>query len=210
MYLAFGVLCSLLEARRTGVGDVVDAAMVDGASSLASFVHGLHADGLWSGNRGENSLDSGLPWYDVYETQDGKWVAIGAIEERFYVELIKRLGFDMRDLPSRDDPATWPRLREQIASAFKTRTREAWCEVMLGGDACFAPVLNFAEASLHPHSRARNAFIEIDGVTQPAPAPRFAQHRGSGDPRSASRVRSADQTLAEWGFTDEDIQSFNS
>lgn len=204
MYLAFGVLCSLIEARRTGIGDVVDAAMVDGASSLASFVHGLHADGQWNGQRGENALDSGLPWYDVYETQDGKWVAIGAIEERFYVELIKRLGLDICHLPSRNDRAQWGRLREQIASAFKTRTREDWCEVMAGGDACFAPVLTFAEAPLHAHSLARNGFIEVDGVTQPAPAPRFTRHQRLGEPSRSSRVLTSAQTLADWGLSEED------
>src|SRR5664279_3715047 len=181
MYLAFGVVCALVDARRTGVGDTVDAAMVEGASSLAAFVHGLHADGLWQGDRGDNSLDSGMPWYDAYETQDGKWVAIGAIEERFYREMISRLGLEQHELPSRDDRARWPELRERIASAFKTRTRDQWCELMAGGDVCFAPVLSFSEAPHHPHAQARGSFVEIDGVVQPAPAPRFARNACSID-----------------------------
>ncbi|MDH4095161.1 MAG: CoA transferase, partial [Betaproteobacteria bacterium] len=172
MLLGFGICCALLHAQRTGEGQVVDAAMVEGASLLAAMFSGFLAAGRWSEERGANILDSGAPWYDTYETKDGKHVAIGAIEAKFYEELVQRLG--LPGLPAQNERAGWPRMRKAFADAFKSRTRDEWCAVFEGSDACFAPVLSFSEARRHPHNVARRSFVASAGVEQPAPAPRFS------------------------------------
>ena len=205
MYLAFGIVCALLEAGRSGQGQVVDAAMVDGAASLAAAVFGLRAMGIWTDERGDNILDSGSPWYDVYETKDGKHVAIGSIEKRFYGELLRLTGLEGEDLPAQRDKARWPELRERLARAFKEKTRDEWCAVMEGSDVCFAPVLSMAEAPRHPHNAARSTFVEVDGVVQPAPAPRFSRSKPSIQRPPARRGEHTDAALADWGFTDDEI-----
>jgi alpha-methylacyl-CoA racemase len=201
LYLAFGIACALLEARRSGHGQVVDAAICDGASSLASFLHGAFARKAWNEERGTNLLDGGRPWYDSYETSDGRYVSLGPIEDKFYREFLRLAGLDKEALPAQNDPAGWPRLRERFAAAFRERTQAQWCELLEGTDACFAPVLSVSEALAHPHNRARNAFIEVDGVTQPAPAPRFSRTpgevRGPGS-RAGQNTRDA---LADWGLS---------
>ncbi|CAM05540.1 alpha-methylacyl-CoA racemase [Saccharopolyspora erythraea NRRL 2338] len=173
MYLAVGVLAALLEARGSGRGQVVDASIVDGAAHLGTMIHGMRAAGGWSTTRGTNLLDTGAPFYDVYETADGEHMAVGALEPKFYAELVRRLGAE--DLPDRDDPANWAELRRRFAEIFARRTRAEWTEVFEGSDACVAPVLSMAEAPRHPHVAARGTLVEREGVLQPAPAPRFSR-----------------------------------
>jgi alpha-methylacyl-CoA racemase len=177
MYLAFGVVCAMLEAQRSGKGQVVDAAMVDGAASLMAMFHGMWSEGIWREERGTNMLDTGAPWYDVYETKDGKWVSIGSIEKRFYADLIQRLGLAKESLPAQHDRAGWPTLRARFTEIFKSRTRSEWEAVFEGSDACFAPVLSIPEVTQHPHNAVRATFVSRDGVQQPAPAPRFSRTR---------------------------------
>src|SRR5262249_14164500 len=157
-----------------GRGQVIDAAMSDGAANLMAIFYGRLAAGLWRDERGVNVLDGGSPWYDAYETADGKHIALGAIEGRFYAELIERLGLASPELPAQHDRARWPQLRATLAATFKTKSRDEWCRILEGTDACFAPVLSLAEAPQHPHNLKRGTFVERDGVIQPAPAPRFS------------------------------------
>ena len=175
LYLAVGILAGLLSARQTGRGQVVDAAIVDGAAHLMTMLHGLFAGGLFRTERGTNVIDSGAFSYDVYECADGRFISVGAIEERFYQELLRRLGIDPASMPPRADRTRWPEGRARFAAVFRTRSRDAWCAVLEGTDACFAPVLTLEEAAGHPHLRARGTYIEVAGVTQPAPAPRFSE-----------------------------------
>jgi alpha-methylacyl-CoA racemase len=208
MYLAFGVVCALLEAKSSGKGQVVDAAMVDGAASLGAAIFGLRAAGLWNENRADNILDSGAPWYDVYETADGKYISIGSIEERFFSLLLEKLDLRAPELRDRDR-SNWPRLRAVLTDAFRTRTRDDWCKLMEGSDICFAPVLTMDEAPAHAHMQDRGVFCEIDGVVQPGPAPRFS--RTTPEVRSAPAVigEHTDEILAEFGFSDEEIGRLN-
>lgn len=175
MMLAFGMLAGILSARQTGRGQVIDCAMTDGASLLMSMVWGFRAKGIWPGARGENYLDGGAPYYDTYETSDGKYVAIGSIEPQFYRLLLEAAGMQHDPVMLRQDsPDDLAAQREKLARLFSSRTRAQWCELMEGTDICFAPVLDFDEAPVHPHNIARNAFVTLDGVVQPAPAPRFS------------------------------------
>ncbi len=173
LYLAFGVLAALYERQRSGQGQVVDAAMVDGAASLASIFYGLHAAGNWSGPRGENLLDGGAPFYDSYATADGRHVSLAALEPKFFARLAAVLGLEPRFVQRQYDRRLWPEMRAAIAAAVHRHTRDEWCARLEGSDACFAPVLSFDEAPSHRHARARDAFVTVDGVVQPAPAPRF-------------------------------------
>jgi len=205
MYLAFGVVCALLEAARSGRGQVVDASMVDGSASLSTAIFGLRAMGIWSEERGDNLLDSGAPWYDVYETKDGKYVAIGSLEKRFYGELMRLTGLADDNPPKQWDRTQWPELRSRLAATFKARTREEWRAIMEGSDVCFAPVLSFGEALQHPHNRARGTFVEVDGIQQPAPAPRFSRTPAAIQRPPARPGEHTDQALADWGFSVADI-----
>ena len=173
-FLVIGVLAALWEAGRSSRGQVVDAAIVDGASSLTAMMHGMLAAGGWSDRRGVNLLDSGRPWYDVYETSDGRWMAVGALEPQFYAAFMSLLGLTP-DEAERADERAWPRLRQQIADVLRQRTRDEWADVFEGTDACVAPVLSMGEAPSHPHLVARGTFIDVGGVRQPAPAPRFSR-----------------------------------
>lgn len=175
LYLAIGMLAAVIEARHSGKGQVVDAAIVDGTASLMTSVFGLFAGGLMSLKRGTNSLDSGAYYYDVYECADGLWVSVAAIEGRFHEELLRRMEIAPESIGEQRDRANWERARALLAQKFKTRPRAEWCKLLEGTDACFAPVLTMAEAPEHPHLRARGTFVEIDGVVQPAPAPRFSR-----------------------------------
>jgi alpha-methylacyl-CoA racemase len=208
MYLAFGIACALLEARASGRGQVVDAGMSDGAASLMAIFYGRLAAGLWRDARGVNALDGGSPWYAVYETADGKFIAIGAIEGRFYAELVKRLGLDATALPGQHDRARWPELRDVLAATFKSKSRDEWCKVLEGSDVCFAPVLSLAEAPMHPHNRARGTFVERDGVTQPAPSPRFSRTPGEIARSAPRRGHGGAEALADWGFDGATIARF--
>ncbi len=175
MYLAFGVVCAVLEAQKSGKGQVVDAAMVDGAANLMSMFHGMWSQGVWRDERGTNMLDGGAPWYTCYETKDGKWVSIGSIEKRFYEDLLQRLGLAAENLPKQHDRAGWPVLKARFTEIFRSKSRTEWERVFEGSDACFAPVLSLAEVAAHPHNAVRRAFVVRDGVQQPAPAPRFSR-----------------------------------
>ncbi len=206
MLLAFGIACALLEARSTGKGQVVDAAMVEGASLLTSMFWGMQAARRWSDVRGDNILDSGAPWYDTYATRDGRYVAIGAIEPKFYAQLLERIGLAQERLPAQHDRKGWPTLRERFAERFRERTRDEWCAVFEGSDACFAPVLTFAEAQRHAHAMARHGHVAVGEVTQPAPAPRFSRTPGavrSPPPERGAQGRAA---LADWGFTAAEVE----
>ena len=207
LYLAFGLMAALFERQSSGRGQVVDAAMVDGAASLMSMFHGMLAAGGWPGKRGENLLDGGAPFYGVYETADGKHVSIGSLEPKFYAEMVKRLGLDERFLRLQGDASQWPALREAIAAAVRTRTRDEWSALLEGTDVCFAPVLALGEVHQHPHAVARGTYVEVAGVVQPGPAPRF--DRSVPDhPRPAPAIGAhTAEVLAECGFADTDIES---
>jgi alpha-methylacyl-CoA racemase len=202
MYLAFGMVCAILEARSSGKGQVVDAAMVDGAASLMTMMYGMHAAGLWTDDRGSNRLDSGTPWYDVYETSDGKWISVGCNEPQFYEALLDRLGADRATLPAdRHDRKGWPAIRAFFTRKFREKTRDEWCEIMAGCEVCFAPVLSMAEAPQHPHMKARGTFVEFDGIVQPAPAPRFSRTKPEIRHTAGSVADQADDVLRDWGFS---------
>ena len=205
MLLGFGIVCALLEAQRSGRGQVVDAAMIDGASLLATMFAGLIAEGRWKEERDANILDGGAPWYDAYETRDGKYVAIGAIESRFYEELLARLGLAGQPLPAQHDRARWPELRARLAAAFRSRTREEWCKAFEGSDACFAPVLSFSEARRHAHNQARAGFVSLGGIEQPAPAPRFSRTQARVSRTPPARGAGGLAALGAWGFAEKDI-----
>ena len=175
LYLAFGIVCGILEAQRSGRGQVVDAAMVDGAASLMTAFHGMVASGLATHQRGTNHLDTGSHFYNVYECADGRWISIAPIEGKFYAELLRRLDIDPATLPPQMDRTHWPDAQARLAALFKTRTCAEWCDLLEGTDACFAPVLTTDEAPRHPHNAARQTYVEIDGIVQPAPAPRFSR-----------------------------------
>jgi crotonobetainyl-CoA:carnitine CoA-transferase CaiB-like acyl-CoA transferase len=175
LYLAFGLVCGILEARRSGQGQIVDAAMIDGAASLMTAAVGAVAAGLSTHERGTNHLDTGAHFYNVYECADGGWISVAPIEGKFYAELLRRLDIDPATMPPQMDRARWPEAQTRFAELFKTRTRDQWCALLEGTDACFAPVLTTDEASDHPHNAARGTYVEIDGIVQPAPAPRFSR-----------------------------------
>ncbi len=204
MLLAFGIVSALLEAQRSGRGQVVDAAMIDGAALLATMFSGMAAAGRWNEERGNNGLDGGAPWYDTYETRDGRFVAIGANEPKFYAELLERLGIAQEALPDRQDRAGWPVLRARFAEVFKTKTRDEWCAAFEDSDACFAPVLGFAEARHHPHIAARDGYVKAGRVEQPAPAPRFSRTPGSIRSAPPERGSRGEQALTDWGFSGAD------
>lgn len=209
MLLAIGVLAALHERESSGRGQVVDVAMVDGAALLTTFLHGMHAAGLWSKQRGTNMFDGAAAYYDTYETSDGRFMAVGAVEPAFFTELLVRLGLDHEDLPSHLEPSAWPALRERLANAFASRTRDEWAAVFADADACVTPVLSPWEAPAHPHHRARGSFIEIDGIEQPAPAPRFSRTPAARPrPLAGGGGRSLVPTLTDWGIAPELAQAW--
>jgi alpha-methylacyl-CoA racemase len=208
MFLAFGIVCGVLEARTSGQGQLVDAAMVDGSAVLMSMMWGLRQLGAFDErHRGENVLDTGAPFYDTYECADGTFIALGALEPQFYAELLAKTGLATEDLPPQMDRTGWPRLRERFTEHFKTKTRDEWCALLEGSDACFAPVLTMSEAAEHPHIRARGTIVEYDGVLQPAPAPRFSRTKPALELAAAKPGEHTDAALRDWGFTDAEIAS---
>jgi alpha-methylacyl-CoA racemase len=203
MLLAFGVVCAALEARSSGRGQVVDAAMVDGAALMLAPFYTATAAGIW-GRRGTNLLDTGAHFYDVYETADGGWMAVGAIEPRFYGALLHGLGLAPDDLPAQLDSGRWPEAKRRLAEVFRTRTRDEWSAVFEGTDACVAPVLGPLEAPAHPHNVAREAFVDVDGLPQPAPAPRFSR-TSPPVPRAPGAAEPPAAVLGDWGFSEADV-----
>jgi alpha-methylacyl-CoA racemase len=206
MYLAFGIVCALFETAKSGKGQVVDTAMVDGVASLMTYVHSMRATGKWSDTRGENVLDGGAHFYSVYKTSDGRHISVASAEPKFYAELLRLTGLCQdKDLPAQLDRTKWPMLRQRLAGIFASKTRDEWCVLMEGSDVCFAPVLTLQEAIDHPHNRTRNTFIKVDGVVQPAPAPRFS--RTVPQPPQPPRASGVDleDTLGPWGFGADEI-----
>ena len=206
MLLGFGIACALVETGRSGRGQVVDAAMVDGASLLAVMFSGMLAAKRWREERGVNILDTGAPWYDVYETKDGRHVSIGAIETKFYAELLERLGIAGEPLPQQYDVKGWPELRARFHAIFKSKTQAGWCAVFAGSDACFAPVLTFSEARRDRHNVARSSFVTVANVEQPAPAPRYSRTPGAVRRSPPERGEGGRAALADWGFSAAQIE----
>jgi len=207
MLLAFGMVCALYEARKSGQGQVIDAAMVDGSAALMAMVYGMHAAGSWVDRRGANLADGGAPFYDAYETADGKWVSVGSIEPQFYSLLLKRTGLEDPEFQPQMDRSKWPRLKEKVAAVFKSKSREQWCALMEGSDVCFAPVLTLGESLAHPHNLARKVFLDVEGVMQPAPAPRFSRTPGQIQAPPSPTGARAEKALMRWGFDGEQIQA---
>ncbi|MFC8386709.1 CaiB/BaiF CoA transferase family protein [Nocardia sp. NPDC057272] len=205
MLLALGVLGALYERERSGLGQVVDAAMVDGSALLTAFMHGLHAHGLWNEPRGENVLDGAAPFYDTYECADGEHVAVGCVEYPFFLQLLAVLGIEDPDLPFQLDRTGWSELRQRIAGCFKERTRDEWARLFADSDACVTPVLSPWEAHNHPHNQARDAFIDVDGLRQPAPAPRFGRTPTAHPAPNMAAAEQVRDLLAEWGITTEQL-----
>ncbi|TMH10824.1 MAG: CoA transferase [Betaproteobacteria bacterium] len=207
MLLAFGIVCALLEARSSGRGQIIDAAMVDGAALLMANIFSRKAAGVWTNERGKNALDGGAHWYGVYECADGKYVSIGAIEPQFYSALLEKCGIDDPALRSQWQREEWPALREKLARIFLTRTRAEWCALLEGSDACFAPVLDLDEAAGHAQNRARSTFVETDGAVEPAPAPRFS--RTAPEARESHPLFEAEgeAMLGRWGVDSQRIQA---
>jgi alpha-methylacyl-CoA racemase len=207
LLLAFGIVCALLEAQKSGKGQVVDAAMVDGAAILMGFFFGAWGAGIWTNNRGTNLLDGGAHFYDTYETADGKWISVGSIEPQFYALLLKHTGIDDPDFQIQMDPSQWPQLKEKIAAIFKTKTREEWCDIMDGTDVCFAPVLTFEEAIDHPHNIERKTFVDVEGAMQPAPAPRFSRTQPEIRGPASAPGSDTESALEAWGFAQSEIDA---
>ncbi len=200
LYLALGICAALVEAKTSGKGQVIDAAMTDGAASLMAMFYGFRASGMWSADKGDNLLDGGAHFYDAYETADGKHVAIGSIEPQFYALLLEKTGISDPDFEAQMDKARWPELKAKLAAVIKTKTRDEWDALMLGTDVCYAPVLTIDEAPHHPHNKARATFVEIEGVMQPAPAPRFSRTKAEIQGAAPTVGAHSESALADWGF----------
>jgi len=210
MLLAFGVLAALFESRASGQGQVVDAAMTDGAALLSAMMYGFKAAGLWTNQRGENLLDGGAHFYDVYACADGKHVAIGALEPQFYAELLQRCGIDDPAFSAQMDKSQWPALKQKLVEVFKTRSRAEWCELLEGTDACFAPVLDWDEAPQHAHNQARETFVNVAGMLQPAPAPRFSRTPAAAPTPPSNSGQDSEDILSSWGVAAEQIARLRS
>jgi alpha-methylacyl-CoA racemase len=209
MFLAFGIVCGILEARSSGLGQVIDAAMVDGAAVLMAAIWGFRNSGLWNEEPGVNLLDTGAAYYDTYATSDGKWVSLGAIEDQFFAEFLERVGIDASEFPNRSGREAWPKMHERFTALFRTKTRDEWCELLEGTDVCFAPVLPMSEAKEHPHIAARGTIVEEHGMPQPAPAPRFSRTPGGIQGPASVAGEHTDATLGDWGFTADEIAALH-
>ena len=206
LYLALGVVAGILETQKSGKGQIVDAAMVDGAASLMTAIYGMHGAGYWTDKRGDNILDTGAHYYDVYETSDGQYISVGSIEAKFYEELLELSGLKKEELARQNDRNAWPAMKQKVAAIFKTKTRDEWCKIMEGSDVCFAPVLSMTEAPKHPHNRHRGTFIEDDGVIQPGPAPRFSRTPGKIQRPPARPGEHTEEALRDWGFSASELE----
>ena len=208
MLCAMGILLALFERSRSGKGQVIDSAMVDGAANMTVMFHGLLAHNLMSLDIGTNPLDGGAPFYQTYETADGQFMSVGAIEQRFYAELLKGLKLDPESLPHQFDMAKWPEMIERFSEAFKTRTRDEWTDIFEGKDACVAPILNLDEVAEHPHNKEREIIIDLDGVPQPAPAPRLSRTPGKAHEAKGARGANTEEILLDLGYSDPQIRTF--
>ena len=208
LMLAIGLLAALVRARETKTGQVIDAAITDGSALMTSLLYGVQQAGLWTNQRQDNFLDGGAHWYNCYECADQRYISIGALEPAFYKELLQRCGLDGDpDYAEQFAKQRWPELREKMAALFRTRNQEAWCELLEGSDACFAPVLNFAEAPEHPHNRQRQTFVERDGVVQPAPAPRFSVTPGEIGAAPPEAGQHTEEILRGIGLNEAEIEA---
>lgn len=205
LYLAFGVCAGIIEARQSGQGQVIDAAMVEGAASLMASAYGMFASGRHQLERGTNILDSGAHLYGTYECADGEWISIGSIENKFHQELLDKLGLETSDIPDRMDRDRWAEHKKRLTELFLDKTRDEWCQIMEGSDVCFAPVLSMAEAPEHPHNKERGTFVEIDGVVQPGPAPRFSRTPGAVQGPPPDPGAHTEAVLADWGWSPESV-----
>jgi alpha-methylacyl-CoA racemase len=210
LYLAMGILAALVERSASGLGQVVDAAMTDGVNSLMAFFHEFRQRGLWANERGANLLDGGAPFYATYETADGGYVAVGALEPHFFAELLGLLGIDRSGQPTQYDPAGWPELRRQLGEAFRRRTRDEWAQIFADSDACVSPVLSLAEVLQHPQTTERNAFATVDGFPQPGVAPRFSRSQPEMPGHTPTVGEHTDEVLAELGFDGDAIAGLRS
>ena len=206
MLLALGICAAFVEVQTSGKGQVVDAAMTDGSALLATMIHTFLSMGVW-GDRGTNMLDTGAPFYDVYECADGEYISLGSIEPQFYAELLRITGLDQEELPKQMDRSQWPKMKEKIAETIRTKSRDQWVELMEGTDVCFAPVLSPSEAYAHPHNVERETFIEVAWVKQPAPAPRFSRTPGAIDGPPPHPGEHTEEVLSSWGFSENEIQN---
>ena len=207
MLLAFGMVCALFEAQKSGKGQVIDAAMIDGSAALMAMIYGLRASGFWADERGVNLLDSGAHFYDTYETADGKYISVGSIEPQFYELLLKHTGINDPEFQKQMDAKQWPVFKETIASVFKIKTRDEWTEIMGDADICFAPVLSLDEAPQHPQNQARKTFVDLNGVTQPAPAPRFSRTQPEIQNPPPIPGGDTENVLQELGFSADRIEA---
>ncbi len=205
MLLAFGIVCGILEAEKSGKGQVVDAAMIDGSALLMGMCYGFQASGLWSNERGTNFGDGGSHFYNTYETADGKWVSIGSIEPQFYQLLLEKTGIEGAESDSQMDADSWLTLKEKFTKIFKTKTRDEWCQLLEGSDVCFAPVLSMKEAPEHPHNVARQTFIKINNITHPAPAPRFSRTQPDIPKPPPKKGEHSESAMSDWGVSPEII-----
>ena len=199
MFLVTGILAAIIETQRSGKGQVIDVAMTDGSAVLMSVFNSLHGMGLWKPEHGSNGLDSGAHFYEVYETSDNKYISIGALEPQFYALLFEKLGLDLTDFKPQNNPKKWPEFKEKLIPFFKTKTRNEWCRILEGTDACFAPVLDYIEAQDHPHNVARSTYFKLDGMIQPAPAPRFSRTPSKVQFGSRAAGEDTDKVLKDWG-----------
>lgn len=207
MLLAFGIVCALFETQRSGKGQVIDAAMVDGSAALMAMIYGLRASGFWADERGVNLLDSGAHFYDAYETSDGKYISIGSIEPQFYELLLQHTGIADPDFKNQLDQNKWPQFKEKLCEIFKTKSRDEWCDIMEGTDVCFAPVLSLDEAPEHPQNQERNTFIEVNGVRQPSPAPRFSRTPPEIKHPPPEPGEHTEAVLRDFGFSTKEIET---
>ena len=205
MYLLAGILAALVERATSGAGQVIDAAMTDGTASLLSPFYGLMSMGMWTTERYSNRLDGGAFYYGSYQCSDDKYISIGSLEPQFYALLLEKCGIDDDSFRQQTDQAAWPEKRRKLEALFKTRTRGEWCELLEGTDVCFAPVLDLAEAPTHPHNKARDTFVDVEGVTQPAPAPRFSRTQGEIQSPAALAGEHTEEVLAAWGHAEDEI-----
>jgi alpha-methylacyl-CoA racemase len=207
LYLAFGLLAGVIHARSTGQGQVIDCAMSDGAASLMAMFYGFKASGMWREGRRSNLLDGGAHFYDTYQCADGEWISIGSIEPQFYALLLEKTGINDPEFSAQMDREAWPSLHDKLARVIAAKTRDEWCEIMDATDVCFAPVLNLEEAPRHPHNLARRTFVDLDGVVQPAPAPRFSVTPGAvaGPPPGIGADNAG--ALGDWGFSPAEIEN---
>jgi len=207
MMLALGIMCALYETQKSGKGQVIDANVVDGTMALMGFFYTMTAGGMYQDERGSNILDGAAPFYNTYETSDGKYIAVGSIEPQFYELLFKHAGIDDPEFKDQMNQSKWPELKEKAVKIFKTKTRDQWCEIMEGTDACLAPVLSLEEASKHPHNIARKTFVEVDGILQPAPAPRFSRTQAEIQSPPPVPGQHTDEVLIEFGFDMDEIEA---